>query len=220
MNDVTFQLKKWTGDFGRKYTKRNTYSIRDLDEFYNNIYGVTRTALNRSFLTGMSKSSRILEVGCNVGNQLLCLQKAGFRNLYAIEPQADAVKCAQNRVFGATVITGNAFDIPFKDKYFDLVYTSGVLIHINPRHIKKALQEIYRCSNAYIWGFEYYAEKYEEISYRGYSKLLWKTNFPRLFTSMFPDLKVQKIKLLKYSENDNVDVMYLLRKTSKDNKQY
>jgi len=49
------------------------------------------------------------------------------------------------------IIHGVADDIPFKDGYFDMVFTSGVLIHISPGNINRVLDEIYRCSREYIW---------------------------------------------------------------------
>lgn len=212
MSVTTIQLKKWTGDFGKKYTARNACSPAKLDNVYKDNYGITRTELNRLFLRGVDRSARILEVGCNVGDQLFCLQNMGFKNLYGVEPQEGAIEFARKRTPDINIIKGDAFDIPFRDRYFDVVYTSGVLIHISPKDIKKAIREIYRCSKEYIWGFEYYAKKYEEILYRGHRNLLWKTDFPKLICHTFPDLKVEKVKYLKYSGNDNVDVMYLLRK--------
>lgn len=212
MTALTHQLGKWTNKFGREYTKRNNYTVSSFDKAYIDNYGISRTALNKLFLARLPKSSRILEIGCNIGCQLMCLQQAGFNNLYAVEPQRGAVESARKRLSDATIITGTAFDIPFKDGYFDMVYTSGVLIHIHPDDIKKAMAEIYRCSNKYIWGFEYYSKQYEEIKYRGHRNLLWKTDFAKLFLDLFPDLKLEKIKFVKYSDSDNVDAMYLLRK--------
>jgi len=81
----------------------------------------------------------------------------------------------------------SADDIPFKDGYFDMVFTSGVLIHISPGNINRVLDEIYRCSREYIWGFEYYADDYTEVNYRGHESLLWKTNFPKLYLDRFPN---------------------------------
>lgn len=54
---------------------------------------------------------------------------------------------------GINIIRGTADDIPFRDGYFDLVFTSGVLIHINPQSIGKVLREIYRCSNSLYLGY-------------------------------------------------------------------
>ena len=65
----TKQIREWRGDFGREYTDRNTLDPAALDLLWQNNYGVTRTALNRKFLEGIPKDAKILEVGCNVGNQ-------------------------------------------------------------------------------------------------------------------------------------------------------
>ena len=100
----------------------------------------------------------------------------GFVNLYGIELQSYAVELSKARTKRINIIEGSAFDIPYKDGYFDLVFTSGILIHINPSDIVWALREILRCTREYIWGFEYYADEYQEINYRGRSDLLWKTD--------------------------------------------
>lgn len=67
------QLKTWQGDFGIKYTNRNAISLRKLDGLYLKNFGVTRTALNNLFIGKFNRRIKILEVGCNVGNQLLLL---------------------------------------------------------------------------------------------------------------------------------------------------
>ena len=41
--------------------------------------------LNQRFLADIPRNARILEVGCNEGNQLCALQEMGFQNLYWIE---------------------------------------------------------------------------------------------------------------------------------------
>jgi len=212
MQKTNRQLEKWTGGFGQEYTERNRSSLSAMEKLNKRYFGVTRTEMNRQFLDGFDRSMRILEVGCNIGNQLLCLQRMGFDNLYGIEPQDYAVEMAKKRAKGIQIIKGNIFDIPFKDGYFDLVFTSGVLIHISPKNIKKALKEIDRCSRKYIWGYEYYSEKYEEIPYRGEKGLLWKTDFKRQYLKQFSDLELIKEKYLKYADNDNTDIMFLLRR--------
>lgn len=213
MSILTNQLKIWRGDFGKAYTKRNALTIRELNNMYKKMYGLSRTDLNRLFLGKISRSIKILEVGSNIGNQLILLQRMGFKHLFGIEPQRYAVEFSKKRTKGINIIEGNAFDIPFKDGYFDLVFTSGVLIHISPRDIKKTLREIYRCSNKYIWGYEYYSPNYEEVTYRGKKGLLWKADFLKMYLKLFPDLKVVKVKHLRYiSEKDKIDIMFLLKK--------
>ncbi len=187
-------------------------SAKEADKLSFNNYGISQTKLNREFLKGL-EAGRFLEVGCNIGNQLILLQKIGCTDLWAIEPQDYAFEIAKKRVKKANIIKASAFDIPFKDNYFDVVFTAGVLIHISPADIKKIMDELYRCSKKYIWGFEYYAPKgYPMVSYRGHDNLLWKTDFSKLFLDRFPNIKLVRKKILKYKNNNNLDIMYLLKK--------
>jgi len=212
MTKTTEQMGEWAGRFGEEYTDRNALSFADMEALYRENYGVTRTELNERFLKGIDRSVRVLEVGSNVGNQLLCLQRMGFSNLYGIELQSYAVELSKSRTRHINIIEGSAFDLPYKNGYFDLVFTSGVLIHISPADIPLATREIHRCAKDHIWGFEYYADKYTEIIYRGHRNLLWKANFAGMYLDQFGDLELIKEERLKYLNSNNVDSMFLLRK--------
>jgi pseudaminic acid biosynthesis-associated methylase len=205
----TEQEKFWEGDFGDEYTIRNA---GDWDELYRKQWGVTRTELNDEFLSDLKKSDSILEVGCNRANQLQILHKQGFENLWGIEINRKALRIAKENT-SFNIIEGSGFNIPFKDGFFELAFTSGVLIHIAPADLPRIIDEIYRVSARYIWGFEYYAEECEQIEYRGHRNRLWKNDFPRLYQDRYPDLKVVKERKIKYLENDNFDIMFLLKKT-------
>ena len=94
-----------------------------------------------------------------------------------------------------------------------MVFTSGVLIHISPDDIIRAVSEICRCSSKYVWGFEYYAESYQEVLYRGNKNLLWKTDFAKLYMDNFSSLRLVKEKKYVYPDNKDLqDQMYLLGK--------
>ena len=128
-----FQENLWVGDFGQEYTERNIFDPDKLDKDYKETFDVSRTDMNELFLKDLNlKDKRILEVGCNIGNQLRFLQRMGYKNLYGIELQPYAVQRAKDFTKGINIIQGEADDIPFKDGYFDLVFTSDVLIHIAP----------------------------------------------------------------------------------------
>lgn len=212
MDKITKQMEDWAGDFGKAYTDRNALSLQELDLLYRGHFGITCTDMNCDFIGGFDRDIKVLEVGSNIGNQLLLLQKMEFKNLYGIELQPYAVELAKSRTKGINIIQGSAFDIPFKDGFFDMVFTSGLLIHIAPDDITAVLDEIYRCTKRYIWGMEYFAETYTQVEYRGHSDLLWKTDFPKLFLDRFANIKLVKRKFFKYMNNDNVDVMFLLLK--------
>jgi len=207
----TTEEKFWSLNFGAEYLERNKFSNKELDQVYINKFGFTRSQLNKEFL-GKLKPKNILEVGCNIGNQLSLLQSQGFKNLYGIEIFPEAVQKAKSHTKDINIIWGSGFDIPFKDGYFDLVFTSGVLIHINPKDLKKIMSEIHRTSKKYIWGYEYYNPKHVAIDYRGNKARLWKADFCQMYLDIFPGLKVVKRKKLKYLNSENYDEMFLLKK--------
>ncbi|KKL78344.1 hypothetical protein LCGC14_2025770 [marine sediment metagenome] len=216
MKENSKQTKAWASEFGQEYTDRNMMDINAMDIIYKHRHGMSRSDMNKLFLDELDRDIRVLEVGSNIGLQLIFLQSAGFRNLYGIELSPYAVQLAKTQSEGINIIQGSALDIPFRDKYFDLVFTSGVLIHINPEDLNKVMSEIYRCTSKYIWGLEYYADKMTEINYRPSKEntnLLWKADYPTMFCDRFEDLKIVKKAFYKYLADENKDVMYLLRKT-------
>ena len=142
----TQQEDFWAGDFGREYTDRNSRPLDEWNAFYRDLYGHTKLEMNAEFLGELAREARILEVGCNTGMQLVGLQAAGFTNLYGIELQHYAVEKARDFVRGANILQGSGFDLPFKDGYFDVVCTNGVLIHIAPDDLPRIMGEMVRCS--------------------------------------------------------------------------
>lgn len=208
---TTEQMKEWGGAFGKDYTDRNALSLEEMEDLYRKNYGLSRTELNQRFLDGIDRGARILEVGSNIGNQLLCLQRMGFSKLYGIELQSYAVELSKSRTKNINIIQGEASDIPYKDSFFDVVFTSGVLIHISPSSLPNIMKEIHRCTKEYIFGFEYYSEKPTEIEYRGHRDLLWKASFAEMYLELFDDLTLEKEEKIKYLNSANVDSMFLLK---------
>ena len=173
------QMDTWQNEFGNAYTDRNVveWEIR-LPAFQT--------------MLGDLAIDRLLEVGCNRGHNLVaashCLSPQ--TELFGIEPNAYALSIAQSLGHPIKALEGNAFNIPFNDGEFDLVFTSNVLIHVSLEDLPLALQEIYRVSNRYILAIEYFAEKETDIYYRGHNNLLWKRNFPKHYQKLFPNLTI------------------------------
>jgi pseudaminic acid biosynthesis-associated methylase len=208
----TAQSAVWKGEFGREYTDRNTLEPAALDALYRSNYGLTRTQINQTFLAGMSLDASLLEVGSNTGNQLLLLQQMGYTNLSGVELQPYALSVASRRVPGVALRLGSALALPYEDGYCDLVFTSGVLIHIAPNDLPRALDEIHRCARTFIWGLEYYAPNLTEVNYRSRNGLLWKTDFAQRYLERFSDLELVREQRLPYLESANVDTVFLLSK--------
>lgn len=179
----TEQLALWRSEFGRDYTDRND---REKPE---------RVESLRRILDGIAPQ-RVLEVGCNVGWNLEYLKRLGVPERYGIEPQYYAVERARWRGPDFGVIHGTAFDLPFRDGWFDLAFTSGVLIHIAPESITKALDEIYRVSSRWVVAIEYDAPTEQEMNYRGHTAALWKRDHGTLWRTRYPDLTlIRRIEL-------------------------
>ena len=208
----TAQTEVWKGEFGREYTNRNTFDVDALDSLYRKNYGLTRTVINQNFLCTISKDATFLEVGCNTGNQLLLLQRMGYGYLSGLEVQPYALEIARSRIRSIALELGSALDIPYGDDMFDVVFTSGVLIHIAPADLPRAMDEIHRCARNFIWGLEYYAPSMTEVNYRNRSGLLWKQDYAQRFLQRFEDLELVREQHLPYLEGSNVDSVFLLRK--------
>jgi pseudaminic acid biosynthesis-associated methylase len=208
----TAQMQVWKGEFGRAYTDRNTLDVEEMNSLWSGNYGISRREINRIFLRGIPKDASFLEVGCNVGNQLLQLQEDGYTNLSGIELQSYAVEIAKSRVEDVAIRQGSTLALPYKNDSFDVVFTSGVLIHIAPEDLSRAMAEIHRCAKTYIWGTEYYAPDVTSVNYRGHEELLWKMDYARRYLESFKDLELVREQHLPYLENQNVDTVFLLRK--------
>ena len=88
--------------------------------------------------------------------------------ILGVEPNRHALaiaRCASDKV---SAMAGNIYDLPFKDQYFDLVFTSGVLIHIplERRVCPTQCWRIARVTRRYILAIEYYDRQETPIEYQ------------------------------------------------------
>jgi len=174
---MTHQREIWEGEFGNAYTDRNVIDWR------------VRLPAFRQMLEGLPLQ-RILEVGCNRGHNLLALAEilGTDAEVVGIEPNRYALEHARAASTQTSALYGHVLDIPFKDRYFDLVLTAGVLIHIPLTDLPAALTEICRVSRRYVLSVEYFAERETVIQYRGHDDLLWKRNFLQHYLTQCPEL--------------------------------
>ena len=172
---MAHQLKVWEGEFGKAYTDRSVVGWR------------TRLPAFQKMLGGLP-IKRVLEVRCNRGHNLVALVELLGGEVVGVEPNQYALELARASDVRVGVLHGHAFDLPFKDGYFDLVFTAGVLIHIPLADLPTVLAEIYRVSKRYILAIEYFAEEETVIHYRGRDDLLWKRDFLKHYQTQFPDL--------------------------------
>lgn len=213
---MTKQEDKWESKFGEDYTSRNPHSVEEMDSIHLDLKGVKKTHLVKRFFEGVDAPNNVLEVGSNMGLTLQILNRClGFNELYGIEINPHAIDLAKESTIGQEIYIskGSALDIPFKDGFFEMVITNGLLIHISPDDLNQVMDEMHRCTSRYIWGYEYYSPKMEEVVYRGESGLLWKRDFAKSFMDRFDDLELVKSDMTSYIKHPElVDAMYLLEK--------
>lgn len=188
---TTNQLQAWTSEFGKSYTDRNPQTLRALNGLYRKEFGKSATAIFRdpmSFLA-LPAASSVVEVGCNVGNKLELFFHLGFRHVTGVEPQWYSLRIGRRNNPSCRFLQGTIFRLPFRASSAELVFTSGVLIHIAPRDLSGAVTEMIRVSRRYVLGFEYYSHRPVRVVYHGRSSLLWKRDFKSMYVKVDPSLR-------------------------------
>jgi len=166
----------WAGQFGDEYVERNDGSYGERESFW--------TEVHRRL-----SPRRVLEVGCNVGGNLQWfdgLMEPG--SVYGIDVNRSAVDHIRQRLPGVNSVWAPARDLPFRDRWFDLVLTMGVLIHQPDATLPRVMAEMVRCSGRYVLCGEYFAPETSEVSYRGEEGALFRRDYGGLFREMFPEL--------------------------------
>lgn len=164
---ITAQEQFWQGDFGTAYTSRQSADWR------------TRIPFWRDILVKTGATS-VLEVGCNSGLNLKAIRHANpMLTLRGCDINQTALQKAADD--GFSVIDESVFDLSWAPKSFGLVATVGVLIHISPADIGRAMRCIIKASRRYVLAVEYAADKEEEVVYRGHSERLWRRPFGALY---------------------------------------
>jgi pseudaminic acid biosynthesis-associated methylase len=166
----------WSGEFGNAYLERNSAAGESRGPFWHDI------------LTQFP-ARRALEVGCNLGGNLGWIAKTLLPgDVFGIDINANAVARLHESLPGVNAITGPARELPFRDRWFDLVFTMGVLIHQPPEMLPLVMSEIVRCSRRFVLCGEYFSETPTEVSYRGQEGALYKRDFGKMYQELFPDL--------------------------------
>ena len=175
------QLETWRGRFGNAYVDRNAVTPERIQTYTHAFAAIWRRL-------AVDPPTSILECGCNVGLSLRALRNLTDAALSAIEPNEKAreVAAQANVTPESNLHDGSVQDLPFNDLSFDLVFTSGVLIHVAPEDLNLALDELARVSKKYVLLIEYFARELEPIPYRGQDDMLWKADYGRLFISRHP----------------------------------
>lgn len=125
----------------------------------------------------------ILEVGANVGHNLHALRRLTDADLHAVEPNKKARKVLWQRFGHPKVLNGSTAGILLPDGSIDMVFTCGVLIHIDPDELEASCREMYRVAKRYIVCIEYFSDQPQAQPWRGHE--LFKRDFGSYWLDLF-----------------------------------
>ena len=133
---------------------------------------------------------KVLEVGCNAGQNLLAIHR--------LAPDVKLYGCDIAPMIGFTFgdepikfQVSSAYNLHYKSDFVDLVTTHGLLMHLPPESVGKAVCELIRVSSKHIVIRE--DVKIEgDGSYRGEPNAIFRHLYPSLFD-------YESVRLKEYS---------------------
>ena len=165
----------WKEKYASEYREKNT--------LFNEEKGVEAWRLMLAKSEGINT---YLECGSNIGRNIGFLEKLlpdAKSSLIEISPEAYQI--AISRYNPQQSFNGSILDSNFSIKSFDLVFTTGVLIHIHPDDLLDNMSKMFSYSNKYILIGEYFNRTPVMIEYQGEQNKLFKRDFGKYFIENF-----------------------------------
>lgn len=164
MREKTAQEVFWSEDFGDQYTDRNQVLPEVRKSYFANILSKTYGVQS------------VCELGANKGHNLDSIHSLSKNyKLTGVELNPTAYEQMLEKPYI------HAFHSSIQDFMpqgtFDLIFTCGVLIHLNPDDLSMVYEKMYNLSNRYILINEYFNPSPVELEYRGHSGKLFKRDF-------------------------------------------
>jgi pseudaminic acid biosynthesis-associated methylase len=177
------QEKFWATTYANEYIKKNS----------NFDHNLGAEAWGKMLKEARGRIGNYLECGCNIGRNIeqitLVLPDAKPSIIEISEP---AFRFVTGRYDFECAYNGSILESKFEKESFDLVFTMGVLIHINPDQLLEHMEKMLGYSKKYILIGEYFSRTPMTIEYQGEKDKLFKRDFGKFFIENF------KVKLLDY----------------------
>jgi len=176
----TEQERFWHGEFGNNYIRRNC----------NRNTLACNTHFFASVFKRIVKIQSAIEFGANIGLNLSALALLFHDiDLSAVEINHKAVGELKRNLDTVTIYHQSILDFE-PDRTWDLAFTKGCLIHINPDMLSVVYELLYRSSGRYILLSEYYNPKPVDVTYRGHTGKLFKRDFAGDMLDIYDDLRL------------------------------
>ena len=195
MGYKTEQEEFWSGQFGNDYIERNK----------DNALLEAKMNLWMKVLECTKDVESVIEFGSNIGLNLKTMKIINSKlNFAAIEINHKAVDILKNDallkdcvdVYEQSILEYNP------EKMYDLAFTAGVLIHINPDELQNVYEKLYKSSKKYICVAEYYNPSPVVIPYRDNQERLFKRDFAGEIMDKYSDLQLVNYGFVYHRDNN------------------
>lgn len=142
-------IKRWSGFNNKKViTGSATYPLGIISKIG---YDFARKVIQKNISTlNLNKNAKILDVGCGEGRTLEYFRDMNFMDIYGVDVSPDAINAAVAKGFkkNKQVFVMDGQKLKFKNKYFDVVFSEGLLEHFTD--FSKFVNEMVRVSKKYV----------------------------------------------------------------------
>jgi|688.fasta_scaffold293714_1 pseudaminic acid biosynthesis-associated methylase len=166
----------WSSDIGEVYRIDNDGFASDIgvaawDEMLSKI--------------GKGDLQSYLECGSNIGRNVGLLHSLiPSATANVVEINSESLQICRDRWNISSYYLGSISTAQFSQK-FDLVFSCGVLIHVNPEDLVASMKSMFELSSRYVLIAEYFNREPVSITYRGAEQKLFKRDFGKLFLENF-----------------------------------
>ena len=164
-------MADWAGYFGDEYTER-WKEVPNRDVWW-------ETLINKFGIQS------VYELGCNNGGNLDAIRRVSSILGAGCDVNSSAVSQAKTK--GHDVAVWRAEDLPPTYQRHDLVFTTGLLIHLQTPEVIKVMKRAREQSRKYVLLNEYASHYDEEIPYRDIPHSLYKRAYGQIYWALFPD---------------------------------
>ncbi len=174
------QEEFWVKDLATSYIGANPYLEPEEAKLAKKAWGQMLSQIDAPNLKSF------LECGSNIGRNIRTLNDLlpnASANIIEINPLALEVCKLNNQI--ELYYLGSIKDAEFPTT-FELVFTCGVLIHINPEDLLQTITNMFQLSSRYIIVAEYFNRTSISINYRGEDDKLFKRDWGKFVLENLP----------------------------------
>lgn len=138
----------WKHASGDEWVRRNADDI-DHDATDLKRLGKPRREMDEEYLVDVPRDVPVLEVGSGYGRQLENMRQMGFSRLTGMD-----INLAGLHRSTSPGVQGDWTRLPFQAESFDMVCTTGTLMHVHPMKIRDVIDELVRVTRQWLFCFE------------------------------------------------------------------